>query len=122
MQILMNLSEYCNALHLVYIITECGMTSLSISSVSTSAYFIVLPIAYLMCCRHRLLHCVVVIAYFIVLPSLLTLSLQCRQHYLKCCLLLVLAYKKWSDLIHCNTFLFTYLYIFIYKSLIIILH
>ena len=53
-----------------------------------------LPITYFMCCRHSLLHCVNVIAYFILLPSLLTSSLQCRQHYIRCCLLLVLAYKR----------------------------
>ena len=75
-------SEKCNALHLVYIIKECGMTSLSISTVSTSAYFIVLPIAYLICCQ-LLTSCVAVIAYFIVLPSLLT-SLCCRHCLLHC--------------------------------------
>ena len=43
----------------------------------------VLPITYFMCCRHSLLHCVAVIAYFIVLPSLLT-SLCCRHCLLHC--------------------------------------
>ena len=86
-------------------------------------YFMCCRHSLLHCCRHCLLHCVAVIAYFIMLPSLLTSSLQCRQHYLRCCLLLVLAYKRGSDLIHCNTF-FIYLSIFLFISifLIIILH
>ena len=59
------------------------MTSLSLSSVSTPAYFIVLPIAYFIVLPIAYF-IVLPIAYFIVLSHYLT-SLQCRQHYLRCC-------------------------------------